>query len=216
MHNQSHNQSQTDTPHLTAKLTESLLEDLLDPAMTPILICQIHGLTLPKLTALIQSDDYRAAVDAIETINAARRSTIESQTHLQAISSLKEAADLAQLKEDHESLRKSSTTLLRITAPQSTAIKRLKPKPDIQVLLNKNLTPNNSCDSINRMYLSPTPDADREASRCHPASNAAQIGTPHEYQTSINSRRPRNDGRDLRPSRLHHRRLVHRPRPLRR
>ena len=83
------------SPSPTPELTESLLEDLLDPAMTPILICQIHGLTLPQLNTIIHSTDYRNAIEAIQSINAARQSVIESQTHLQSLAALKSAADLA-------------------------------------------------------------------------------------------------------------------------
>ena len=83
------------SPSPTPELTESLLEDLLDPAMTPILICQIHGLTLPQLNTIIHSTDYRNAIEAIQSINAARQPVIESQTHLQSLATLKSAADLA-------------------------------------------------------------------------------------------------------------------------
>ncbi len=90
MQSQSHANTQQDTP----QLTESLLEDLLNPAMSPTLICQIHGLTLTQLHALTQSADYQAAIEAIQSINAARTPTIESTLHLQSLATLQEAADL--------------------------------------------------------------------------------------------------------------------------
>ncbi len=90
MQSQSHANTQQDTP----QLTESLLEDLLNPAMSPILICQIHGLTLTQLHTLTQSADYQAAIEAIQSINAARTPTIESTLHLQSLAALQEAADL--------------------------------------------------------------------------------------------------------------------------
>jgi len=152
--------SQTEGVFSSPQLTESLLEDLLNPAMTPILICQIHTLTLPQLTTIIQGQDYQSAITAIETINAARTPTIESQTHLQTLAVLKETIDLTQvattqaaktlpssslpsspglpgevsrsdggglsysshLRLQHnllESLRKSTTTLLKAVRPQS-------------------------------------------------------------------------------------------------
>ncbi|MEQ9206748.1 MAG: hypothetical protein RLN78_05225 [Phycisphaerales bacterium] len=113
MQSQSHANTQQDTP----QLTESLLEDLLNPAMTPILICQIHGLTLPQLRDLTHSTDYQSAIEAIQSINAARQPVIESQTHLQSLAALKSAADLAEQDANYESLRKSATTLLRETRP---------------------------------------------------------------------------------------------------
>ncbi len=91
MQSQTHANTQQDTP----QLTEALLEDLLNPAMTPILICQIHGLTLAQLNTIIHSTDYRNAIEAIQSINAARQPVIESQTHLQSLAALKSAGDLA-------------------------------------------------------------------------------------------------------------------------
>ncbi|MBO6514704.1 MAG: hypothetical protein JJ974_12135, partial [Phycisphaerales bacterium] len=103
-----HNQSHTNTPHQNAStstdqspvtsdqsLTEQLLEDLLDPALTPILICQIHGLTLSQLANITQSDDYQSAIAAITTINQARQTPIKAQLHLQSLATLRDTADLA-------------------------------------------------------------------------------------------------------------------------
>jgi hypothetical protein len=136
--------------------TEQLLEDLLDPTNTPTQICVIHNLTLTQLNRIINSSIYLRAVEQIETINAARSKTIDSNLNLQAKSvarditnaALGAAADLDKLKASKdpklasvhsrllETARKASATLAYATTPLANAPTKVQRRPDQDQVLD--------------------------------------------------------------------------------
>jgi len=113
----------------TPSLSVPILESLLDPAMTPTLICQAHNLTLQELQAITESAAYKQAAAAIESINATRQSTINSNLKTQSLAALRDIVNDSTLAAQdnpkraatfQETARKATTTLLKHTITPAT------------------------------------------------------------------------------------------------
>ncbi|MBL4699490.1 MAG: hypothetical protein JKX70_11730, partial [Phycisphaerales bacterium] len=111
----SHPSSPSPSPDRSiATLTNELLEDLTNPSMSAFEMCQIHHLTLIELAAILNSESFKIAVEAIEKIANARQQIIEPEARALA------SARLADILKDKpttpahaETQRKAATQLLR-------------------------------------------------------------------------------------------------------
>lgn len=98
----------------------AFLQDLLDPHATPFAIAQAHGLTLPQLAAIIETDACQQLINANTRVTDHRRRAIEHNLALQSLAAL---ADLInQAKADARDNPKNAPRLLETARKATTAI----------------------------------------------------------------------------------------------
>jgi len=112
-------QTKTQDPDMTPTLTNALLEDLLNPSISALDLCNDHQLTLPKLVAIISSEQFEKARECIEQISAARQSLIEPEARTAALSRLTDLLkDKPETEKHAETLRKAASKLLTNRPPR--------------------------------------------------------------------------------------------------
>ena len=102
------------------QLTTDLFHDLIDPCLSAIDICAKHDLTIEQLTDLIDSPEYRTAVEQLAHIEQTR---IESTAPLRRRLALQVLQNIAQQEPTTpthtETVRKAAAHLARISQPES-------------------------------------------------------------------------------------------------
>ncbi len=101
-----------------------LLRDLLDPDLDTLDLCDIHGLSVARLEAVLTSPEFRNALTALERIETLRIQAIEARARRSALGTLERIAastpdeplDPARTLALREQQRKSADRLLRDTA----------------------------------------------------------------------------------------------------
>ncbi len=107
--------AQTDQSRSIATLTNELLEDLTNPSMSAFEMCQIHELTLIELAAILSSESFKLAVEAIEKIANARSAILEPEARALATARLADILkDKPSTPAHAETQRKAATHLLRL------------------------------------------------------------------------------------------------------
>ena len=90
------------SPSGQSLVASPFFEDLLDPNLTPLRICQLHGITLADLRRITESQEYKQALEDIAAINENRREAINDQLRTEALASAAELIkDATKLAEDN-------------------------------------------------------------------------------------------------------------------
>lgn len=108
-------------------LTNHLLEDLLNPSISALDLCNYHGLSLPELNDIIESQEFQIAKRTIESISNARRDLMQPEAETLALARMTDLLKDKPETENHaETTRKAAAQILR----QSSKPTQPKAKPN--------------------------------------------------------------------------------------
>lgn len=117
--------SSPSSPSGQSLVASPFFEDLLDPNLTPIRICQLHGITLADLRRITESQEYKQALEDIAAINENRREAINDQLRTEALAS---AAELIK-----DATRQAEDNRTNIAHPRQSGI-HINPSTQHQAL----------------------------------------------------------------------------------
>lgn len=100
-------------------LTTDLFHDLIDPCLSAIDICTRHDLTIHQLTDIIESSEYRTAVEQLAHIEQTRIESTAPLLQRIALQVLQTIAQQEPTTPTHtETIRKAAAHLARTTKPE--------------------------------------------------------------------------------------------------
>lgn len=94
-------------------LSNFLLEDLLNPSISALDLCNHHNLSLPQLSAIINSEQFALAKQTIEEISRARRELMQPEAQTLALARLTDLCkDKPETPQHAETVRKAASKII--------------------------------------------------------------------------------------------------------